>query len=269
MDRVGRRLWRWGVWTDKPVDPGGREQDAEVRLLQFNVCGSACNEGATGDLVDGLRDLIHELDADLVLLNEVCRAQVDRLWERRQDFAGSAAFAATSGVSRCAGIPGRRWYGNAILSRSEGVGVPEVTALSNRRRAVEQRSVLTMRTRLAGTVVLVSVTHLMPRGRGDLNDRQIAEMFAMQSARVDAGDVVVFGGDLNATPARVVAATPEAARFVDIDAAQSAPTLGSRKIDYILLDRRYLRRLDATAQASPLSDHRYLFGRARLYPAGV
>lgn len=262
MERVRRRLWRWGLWND-PVEPGGREPHAEVRLMQFNVCGSACNEGDTGALVDGLRDLVLELSPDVVLLNEICLAQAGRLWERLQDFAVSAAFAATAGVSRCPGVPGRRWYGNAVFSKREGIGAPEVTALSNRLRAVERRSVLTMRTPLAGLVALVSATHLMPKSR-ELNDRQLAELLAIQSGRAASGDVVVFGGDFNATPAELTKAEGKnVPQFVEIDRAQ-APTFGTRKIDYILLDRRYFRRLDATAQASPLSDHRYLFGTARL-----
>lgn len=247
----------------QPSSSGG-----QVTFLQFNICGSACNQGDVDRLVPRLRDVVLELDPDVVTLNEVCLAQADALTEQLRGHAQSAAFAATAAVSRCPGEPGSRWYGNAILSKRPGVGAPEIAALPNRPKAVEQRSVLSMRTPLPDAVTVVSVTHLVPRRNRKLNERQIAAVFALQSARAGAGEVVVLAGDLNATPQQVSAAA-DIGGFVDIDHLKAAPTLKGRKIDYVLLDGRYFTPLAATVRKmTELSDHRCLYGRTELRAAG-
>lgn len=281
MERIDERLWRWGAWHEGAGQPVGIELDAagdgyaasrEVRFLQFNICGSACNGGEVERLCAAVRDVVVLAEPDVATLNEVCLAQADRLWSRLEQAGfggGSAAFAATAGVSRCPGPPGERWYGNALLSRRPGIGAPWIGSLPNRPRSPEQRSVLSMRTRLGSTPVLASVTHLVQRRSPELNDRQIAEVFSIHRAAADAGQVVLFGGDLNATPEQVGRVVGEGAGFVDLAVANPAPTLKGRKIDYFYLDARHFRACTAKVERlTRRSDHRCLYGRATL-GAGV
>lgn len=235
--------------------------------MQYNVCGSACNDGDVGSLVDALRDIVVEVDPDVVLLNEICLAQADRLWEELQlrGFPASAAFAATAGVSRCPGEPGHRWYGNAIVSKGAGMGEPQVLPLPNRPRAAEQRSILSMQSALHGHAVWVSATHLVPRRNRELNDRQIAEVLRIQRELAAQGGPVVFGGDFNATPRLLSKAASGGDAFVELDHRASAATFGLRKIDYIFLDKKHFSPIEAAVERrTRLSDHRCLDGKVTL-----
>lgn len=73
----------------------------------------------------------------------------------------------------------------------------------------------------------------------------------------------MVAGDFNRTPSEMGALTDarRGGRFLEVD-AQNRPTHGGRKIDYILLDRRFFTDLAATVRPSPWSDHRVLLGRA-------
>lgn len=268
----GPRVWRWGNWVTSPLLEPPLQASPEVRLLQFNMCGSACNKGSTGKLVTALRDSLLDFRPDICLLNEACLAQVDRLWEQL-DVAGysySACFGATSGRSHCPGPEGERWYGNAILSRGVGIGEPEGIPLPNKPRLHEQRAVISMTADLRGAPAIVSATHLTVRSRDDeFHRRQLAAVTEIQNARADAGNVVIFGGDLNATPGLLKEITGPEGRFRDVDHADLSPTLNRRKIDYIFLDKTHFSRLSGRVTNSAVSDHRLLRGHATLAVPGA
>ncbi|MEX0790213.1 MAG: endonuclease/exonuclease/phosphatase family protein, partial [Actinomycetota bacterium] len=239
----------------------------EVKLLQFNMCGSACNKGDTRTVVDSLRDTILDFEPDICLLNEACRAQVDRLWDRLDlsGFTTSGCFGATAGRSECPGREGERWYGNAVLSRGVGIGKPEAIVLPNKPRLAEQRGAILMACDLRGTPAVVASAHLAPRGKDEeFNRRQISELARIQNERAAAGNVVIFGGDFNATPDQLKEITGEGGRFLDVDHTGHAATFSKHKIDYILLDTGHFSRLSASVTKSGVSDHRLLKGRATL-----
>ncbi|CAN5822776.1 hypothetical protein BH23ACT12_BH23ACT12_02480 [soil metagenome] len=268
----GPRVWRWGNWVASPLLEPPLHASPEVGFLQFNMCGSACNKGDTATVVDALRDSILDFKPDVCLLNEACLAQVDRLWDRLDlsGFTTSACFGATAGRSMCPGREGEQWYGNAILTRGVGMGEPEAIKLPNKPRLNEQRGAISMTCLLRGAPALVASAHLVPRGKDEeFNLRQIAELARIQNQRAAAGNVVIFGGDFNATPDRLNQITGADGRFRDVDHAGNAATLFRRKIDYILLDTRHFSRLSAAVTNSKLSDHRLLKGRATLVVPGA
>lgn len=233
------------------------------------MCGSACNEGDVGSLVDVLRDSILDFEPDVCLLNEACLAQIDRLWDRLDlsGFTTSACFGATSGHSRCPGRPAERWYGNAVMSRGVGIGRPETIQLPNPPRVKEQRGAVSMTAALRGVEATISSAHLVPGGRyTEFNRRQLAELARIQADRAATGKVVIFGGDFNATPDCLERFTGPEGAFVDVDHERPAATCGRRKIDYILVDAAHFCGLSASTVKTSVSDHRLLRGRATLDP---
>jgi endonuclease/exonuclease/phosphatase family metal-dependent hydrolase len=271
-DERGTGVWRWGHWVTSPLLEPPLRANPEIRLIQYNMCGSACNEGDTGPVVDAIRDSILNFRPDVCLLNEACLAQVDRLWDRL-DLAGfttSGCFGATTGRSKCPGKEGQRWYGNAVLSRGVGIGEPERLALPNRPHLAEQRAAISMVADLRGTPAMLSAAHLAPREKDtEFNRRQITMLAEVQNAKAAAGNVVIFGGDFNATPGQLKEITGPKGMFRDVGHANSAPTFARRKIDYILLDTTHFSRLSATVTKSAVSDHRLLKGRATLAVPGT
>ncbi len=236
------------------------------------MCGSACNQGDTGPVVDLLRDSILDFKPDVCLLNEACLAQVDRLWDRLDlsGFTTSGCFGATAGRSLCPGREGERWYGNAVLSRGVGIGEPEAIKLPNRPRLAEQRGAISMTCDLRGTPALVASAHLSPRSKDtEFNLRQISELARVQNERAAAGNVVIFGGDFNATPDQLGEITGADGQFIEVDRAHHTATFSRHKIDYILLDRAHFSQLSASVTGSEVSDHRLLKGRATLAVPGA
>ena len=263
----GPRVWRWGNWITSPLLEPPLEVSPEVRLLQFNMCGSHCNKGSTGKLVTALRDSILEYQPDICLLNEACLAQVDRLWEQldRAGYPYSGCFGATAGRSNCPGREGERWYGNAVLSRGVGIGEPEAIALPNKPHLHEQRAIISATFDLRGVPAIVSATHLTPRAKDEVfNQRQMTAVAEIQKARAAAGNVVIFGGDFNVTPDLVRGIIGPGGQFGEVDQADLSPTLNRRKIDYIFLDKVHFSRLSGRVTKSAVSDHRLLKGRATL-----
>lgn len=267
----GSRVWRWGIWVaGLPADPPSSDVTG-LRFLQFNMCGSACNKGDVFGVVNALRDTILDFRPDIVLLNEACLGQVDRLWDQLTWYGidTTACFGATTGRSRCPGGEGERWYGNAILTQGAGIGAPEMLALPNRPRLAEQRSILSMAADLRGVPALVSATHLAPRTKDpEYNRLQITELVRIQNERASKGAPVVFGGDFNATPDQLTEIGGPGGRFQDVDHAHNEPTFKREKIDYIFLGTERFASLSGDVTGSSFSDHRPLKGSATLKRPG-
>lgn len=264
---AGNRVWRWGAWVPAPATepppPGG----TGVRFLQFNMCGSACNKGDVFGVVNALRDTILDYRPDIVLLNEACLGQVDRLWDElaARGHEVTACFGASTGRSLCPGAEGERWYGNAVLSAGAGTGEPQMLPLPNRPRLAEQRSVIAMTADLRGVQAWVSATHLAPRVKDlEYNRRQVTEVARIHHDRLAAGQPVVFGGDFNATPGDLAEIRGPGRGFRDVDHAGNGPTFKRDKIDYIFLDRGHFTDPTGEVTRSSFSDHRPLKGSATL-----
>lgn len=207
---------------------------------------------------------------DLTLLNEACRAQVDRLWTVLTDrgYRGSAAFAATSSETSCPEVGGGRWFGNAVLARAPGVGSPSVLPLPNPQRFTEKRSVLATQHRIAGARVGVFCTHLVPpRPDSALLDQQLGALARIKERLVEQGELFVLGGDLNCRPAQL-----RRLGFYEgageVDNRRQRPTYRRRKIDHLFLAHAGFHSMDARVEPSRSSDHRFLLAWAMMDPPG-
>ncbi len=263
----GTRVWRWGRWVSHPSSAPPANDVSGLRFLEFNMCGSACNKGDVIGVVNELGESIVEYRPDVVLLNEACLGQADRLWDQLnlKGYRMSACFGATTGTSRCPGADGERWYGNAVFTRGAGIGAPEMLALPNRPAAAEQRSIISMAADLQGVRALVSATHLAPRRKDqEYNRLQITEVSRIHNARAALGNVVAFGGDFNATPDQLQEIYVPGGRFQEIDHADNEATYSRRKIDFIFLNVEKFSGLAGETTTSKFSDHRHLKGQATL-----
>lgn len=257
------KIWIWGTWIAAPEPEPVVEVARKLVILQFNVCGSKCNSGSVGGAIDALRDSILTSRSDLVLLNEVCLAQADRLWELL-DNAGypmSGVFGATTGFSRCPGNPGECWYGNAVFSAGPGLG-RELIALPNDPEVQEARSAISMVTLVHGALVRVSSAHLVPPGyNAGMNRRQMDELAAVHNRWAEQGSAVVLGGDFNLGPEKIQGIYLPAGQFEEVDAARNRGTYKGHKIDYIFMNSQSFFGLSAETKKSSFSDHKQLWGR--------
>lgn len=263
----GPKVWRWGRWVSEPPSSPPASNVSGVKFFEFNMCGSVCNKGDVIGVVDALRDSILSYRPDVVLLNEACLGQVDRLYDQLvlNGYQMNGSFGATTGVSACPGAEGERWFGNAVLTRGAGIGAPEMIALPNRPTLAEQRSIISMAAGLRGVRALVSATHLTPRAKDEEYNRlQITEVARIHNERAFLGNVVVLGGDFNAIPDQLHEIYPPAGRFQEIDHPENEATYSTRKIDYIFLNVEKFSGLWGDATSSRWSDHRPLKGSATL-----
>lgn len=265
--RSGDRVWRWGSWLPSEPDAAADGLPAEVRFLEFNMYGSFGNMGDIVGVVNAVRDTVLKDRPHVMLFNEVCLGQANRLWDEltRRGLETSAAFGATTGRSNCTGAEGEQWYGNAVFVRGPGIGGPTLTVLPNPARASEQRAVITVKALLRGLPVWVSATHLATRDRQPVyNRRQTLELLRIQEELASTGAAVVFGGDMNARPGELRELGLPGERFLEVDQDDNAHSFPRKKIDYIFLDRRHFSDPSGWVTRSKFSDHRPLKGTATL-----
>ncbi|HST64918.1 MAG TPA: endonuclease/exonuclease/phosphatase family protein [Mycobacteriales bacterium] len=153
-----------------------------VTLLQFNMCGNACETrfAVVADLERQIRD--HAPQPYVVTLDEVCRGQYDRLVA---DLRYAGHFEPT--------IPHRCWdgsdYGIAVLVRTASVELAGRWPLPAPAGG-EPRRLACVRDR----DVTACVTHL------DTDPANTASQVAAVAAHTGAYKRVVVGGDFNAPP---------------------------------------------------------------------
>ncbi|MGQ0679948.1 MAG: endonuclease/exonuclease/phosphatase family protein [Actinomycetota bacterium] len=260
---VGEGLWRWGRWILEPEsDPSGSDLLA-FGILEFNFCGSNCLAGDVGAPVEDLANMILGSRPSIVLLNEICLAQADRLWSilDRAGYLTSGAFGATTGLTRCPGAAGQAWFGNAVFSRGPGLGEPELIALPNPVSARERRSAVAMVAEFRGEPVRAICTHLVPGGWDrSANLEQQRALAGAVDLLVQRCPAVVAGGDFNVLPQEVEL---YGGRLVEVDARNRA-TYGRRKIDYIFLSRDHFYGPSAATVYTRHSDHRQLWATSTL-----
>ena len=233
-----------------------------VRVMDFNICGSICNNGVIDkpgalDIVEDVRNRVVRFKPHILTLNEVCIAQFNRLkallgggsWKMR------GAFRPQRNDSRCRNGTS---YGDAVFS-SAGVYGQKVLQLPDPPNGPENRAILCIRTSVAGGPVLACTLHLVTED--PMKARQIAA--AARVLNDEAGDgPVILGGDFNKTPSGMGALldADRGGRFFDVD-PQKAPTRG-QKIDYILFSRGRFANPSGGPHPSPLSDHDAVLGQA-------
>jgi endonuclease/exonuclease/phosphatase family metal-dependent hydrolase len=233
-----------------------------VRVMQFNICGAICNHGvidkagSDNDVVDDVLRRIVDLRPAVVLLNEVCVGQFERMKSRLDGgpWKMSGVFRAQRDDNRCRSGDG---FGDAVLSAG-GISDRKVLPLPNPAGG-EHRAVLCARTTAAGDPVLACVLHTVTGN--PMKGRQVAAAARAINAEASRG-AVILGGDFNTTPSgmRGLLDPDRGGRFFDVD-PQRAATRGD-KIDYVLFSRPHFSDPSGGPQGSRYSDHDALVGQA-------
>jgi endonuclease/exonuclease/phosphatase family metal-dependent hydrolase len=171
-------------------------------VVSFNYCGNVCASGSNAG-APFVVELVDDSGAEVVLLQEVCRAQAEHLRGALEDLWGRAEVAYVTtfdrdldGANRCAGDD----YGIAVIAPA--TGHPTIRALPNPGLGTRQ---LDERTVLCAEVngFLACTTHLARRANdAAAHDQQVAALvtIALDLARTN-DDAVVLAGDLNDEPA--------------------------------------------------------------------
>ena len=259
-----------------------------MRFATFNILhGRSLHDGAVN--VDRLRDVVRELDADVLAMQEV---DLDQPRSALADLTAVAAEAmgAVSHrfVAALAGTPGATWiaangqeqpgtaaYGIALLSRYpaltwQTVRLPRIPMrfpmyLPGPRRVMvvreEPRAAVVAQLDTPGGALTVANTHL-----SFVPGWNRAQLRLLRRALTALPGPHVLMGDLNMTPAPVLAVT-------GMRSLASVPTFpGSeptRQLDYVLVDDASVTARHSATPDVPMSDHRPLvvdvdgFGAAR------
>jgi hypothetical protein len=235
-----------------------------VRVLDYNFCGAICNNGVVdrpgnnNDVVEDVRNRIVAFRPHLVMLQEACHGQVERI---RTLLKGSSwrmdgIFRPQRQDGRCKGPSSG--FGDAVLTVGR-VGGREVLDLPD--LGPENRAVLCLNTDAHGPV-LACALHLVT-GHGGAGKREHTQQLYSAARQLNSkatGRAVVIGGDWNATPGKMGPLLGPAGRFLDVD-PQKAPTRG-QKIDYIGFSRSHFSKPSGGPVHSKWSDHRILQGSA-------
>ncbi len=205
--------------VEKPVIPG--PVPSQMRVMSLNIHHGRDLERTSN--LGRVQHLIEEMGVDLVGLQEV------DVRLPRTGFEDQAAILAGRLGMHYAFIPsiGVEWagYGNALLSRHpiESVRKLELPGTGEPRSALEARVILP-----GDRPVLVLVTHFSLNQAGR---RSQAETLAARLKGEPLPHILL--GDLNATPGSPEL-EPLIAIMSDAHAGSGQPTIGGRRIDYVL-----------------------------------
>jgi endonuclease/exonuclease/phosphatase family metal-dependent hydrolase len=241
-----------------PVDAEPPSDDGSLRLVLANVHYGYDVEGRQRALEVG--DLLAELGADLIVLNEV-----DRGWLITGSPDLLSTYTLATGLEPVfAGASDQVW-GNALLTRLRVLEVQR-TRLPRGRDALA-RSVLTVVVELPdGSPLGVIVTHLSNIDRqGDTRLPQAQAVAAIVARLRERGIPAIVAGDLNARPG-----DPELAVLEDLELTralpESRPTFpdvsATVQIDHVLIPAGLVV-TRADTLATGLSDHRFVIVTVR------
>lgn len=246
-----------------------------IRLVQFNMCGRACNDGSP---VAGAVDALADDRPEAASLNEVCRGQLGAVAAglRHRGWAMKARFLVTAPAA-CAGDD----YGIAVLTRSRVVDVDRVTYHEQSPGTLERRGLLCTLARLGGRPTRVCSTHLVSAGEDRSESVRRAQLVAAARRTGAYTSPVVLMGDLNLTPdAQGLAAVYTSAHGAasgaldEVDQGRDvcrcgAATHGSgSKLDYVFVTARDFAVRGASVVASASSDHDVLRGLVKARSGG-
>lgn len=216
--------------TGAEIWDAGPGTEVQLRAITFNMCGGYCNRGST-DLLYHIKAEIAKFQppAHLIMLQEVCYSQFE--WFQSK-YAGTYEFSftplltnyPTCGTSNCSvntdsdpnNDDRRCWIGQVLGARG-ALGAKEEISLGGENHQLDNNGnpLALPRTfnALCHDVTLVGVpgkvkgcsVHLYafndPKGVGDrARSAQAARLASELDEDIDAGKVVVVGGDFNDVP---------------------------------------------------------------------
>ncbi|MEU9147542.1 FG-GAP-like repeat-containing protein [Streptomyces sp. NPDC048349] len=205
-----------GLGAAADTDPGA----PPVRTLSYNVCGAYSDCQSTMEpaaWADGLQGHITGWDSDVVMLQEVCKGQYDRLRAVLPGYAG--VWASTQTAPGCAKWGEDTSFGQVLLVKgpqSEVTGMSAVVSPPGMNG--EKRSVVCARTPVDGRNVLACGTHL----RQDKEAKNDTPALLARIEEWSGGLPVILGGDFNARPYythmdEVYAGLPGTLSFIEAD----------------------------------------------------
>jgi endonuclease/exonuclease/phosphatase family metal-dependent hydrolase len=263
---------------------GPAQAAAQYRFLQFNASGNVLYGGSLQAAVD-IGNSILNLRPHVVTLNEVCRNQAEYLdsWLSGKGYPVQVTHTQTIPTfTTSKGIQCQ--YGNAVVSvgeQSQRLPASRVDLYSG---GLEQRA-LTCLDVAVPVLVRACVTHLTngsDASRSGIRTTQISQVAGATILRapIAQGLPALVGGDMNVSPRgdyyhpdqldplyywQGVGPLLEAEGTrigCDPPVSPCSPTLGSKKFDYLFLDRTSWTGLSATTATALVSDHRLLKGYA-------
>jgi endonuclease/exonuclease/phosphatase family metal-dependent hydrolase len=238
-----------------------------IRLVQFNMCGYACNDDhdAAG-AVDALADYRPEAAS----LNEVCRGQLGAVVAglQRQGWAMDARFLVTAPAA-CGGDD----YGIAVLTRSRIVDTDTLTYREQSPGTLERRGLLCAQAALGGRPTRVCSTHLVSAGEDRSANIRRGQLVAAARLTGSYRLPVVLMGDFNMAPddpgmaalytsahGGASGAFDEVDQSGDLCRCGAATHSSGAKLDYVFVTARDFVARGASVVDSASSDHDVLRG---------
>lgn len=170
-----------------------------VRTISYNVCGAYAakcqSDMSLTAWADGLQGHITDWDTDVVMLQEVCKGQYDRLRQALPVYAG--VWTSTQTSDGCSKWGDDRSFGQALLLKAPQSEVTGVSAeLTPPGFTGEKRSVVCAKAPVHGRAVLACSTHLR---RDDATKNDTPALLERIETWAN-GLPVVLAGDFNARP---------------------------------------------------------------------
>ena len=247
------------------------EPSRAVRVLVYNI--HAGRDAAGVDNLARVAELVRELDADIVLLQEV-----DRRTERSGRVDQPAELARLTGYGAAFGrtldYQGGE-YGIAVLSRwpivrDTLVHLPVEPPQARAGGSYEPRGAQRVTVAAPGGAIAVVNTHLDASRDDGWRRQEIRTVLAIADSLRASGLPTLVGGDFNSTPESAVHAAAIGAGLRDAwrqcgrgDSLTYPASTPVKRIDYLYLGGAATCD-EATVPPSQASDHRALFVRVRL-----
>ncbi|MEU9994167.1 FG-GAP-like repeat-containing protein [Streptomyces sp. NPDC050848] len=181
------------------VSAGAPEGTPPVRTISYNVCGAYAakcrSEMPLATWADGLQGHVADWDADVVMLQEMCKGQYDRLRQVLPGYAG--VWTSTQTADGCAKWGDDKSFGQALLVKAPQSEVTGMSAeLTPPGFSGEKRSVVCAKAPVEGRAVLACGTHLR---RDDATQNDTPALLARIETWAN-GLPVILAGDFNARP---------------------------------------------------------------------
>ncbi|MEV7544166.1 FG-GAP-like repeat-containing protein [Streptomyces sp. NPDC089915] len=192
-----------GMFAALPVTPAvsaaAPAGTPPVRTISYNVCGAYAekcrSEMPLASWADGLQGHVTDWDADVVMLQEMCKGQYDRLRQVLPGYTG--VWTSTRTADGCAKWGDDKGFGQALLVRAPQSEVSGMSAeLTPPGLTGEKRSVVCAKAPVDGRAVLACGTHLR---RDDAAQNDTPALMARIEAWAN-GLPVILAGDFNARP---------------------------------------------------------------------
>ncbi|MET9605268.1 FG-GAP-like repeat-containing protein [Streptomyces sp. NPDC006512] len=169
-----------------------------MRTISYNVCGAYAkcqSEMPPAAWADGVRDHVTDWDADVTMLQEMCKGQYDRLREVLPGYAG--VWTSTQTADGCAKWGEDKSFGQALLVKAPQSEVAGMSAeLTPPGFTGEKRSVVCAKAPVDGRAVLACGTHLR---RDDAAQNDTPALLQRIETWAN-GLPVILAGDFNARP---------------------------------------------------------------------